>query len=157
MKLFLSALAGLLYPLWAHAASVRGDISLPYSLSKTNTIALTEECGEAVKTSWSCRVSEYYGWETIFAQATLKNVGTRPMWVESCVAFYDKDRNLIAATTQSFLSRGGLKRRTTRTLGPSRIVLPKDRYKEIVSYEVVVNEMSSPPAKKKETILLEDP
>lgn len=157
MKRFLSVLALLLWPFWLQAASVRGDITLPYSLSKTNTIALTDECGETVKTTWSCRVSEYYGWETIFAQVTVNNIGSKPMWVQSGLAFYDKDRNLIATTTQSFLSRSGLKRRTSKTLSPCRMVLPKDRYKDIVSYEVVVNELSTPPSKKKETILLEDP
>jgi hypothetical protein len=73
------------------------------------------------------------------------------------VAFYDKDRKLVGAAAQAFTTRRGLKPGASRTLGPCRIILPKDKYKDIVSFQAVINETGTPPSKKKESLLLEDP
>jgi hypothetical protein len=156
MKSILQGLALTLLALSAQAASVQGEIKLPYSVMDTNKTVKTRECGDAVKASWSCRVGQFYGWETVFARVTLSNVGSKPKWGQCSVAFYDQDKNLVGTATQTFIARRGLKPRA-RKLGVWRIVLPKDRYQDIVSYQVVINETSTPPSKQKEPILLEDP
>ena len=78
------------------------------------------------------------------------------MWGQCSVAFYDQDRNLIGAATQTFIARRGLKPRAHK-LGMCRIILLKDKYRDVVSYQAVVSETASPSLKKKEAILLEDP
>jgi hypothetical protein len=139
-----------------YAASIQGDITLPYSITDTNITIQTKEFGDAVKASWRCRVGDFYGWETIFAHVTITNTGSKRMWGQCSVAFYDQDKNLVGTATQTFIARRGLRPRT-RKLGVCRIILPKDRYREVVSYQAVVTEIASPPQKKKEAILLEDP
>jgi hypothetical protein len=156
MKLIPRLMALMLPVLSSQAASVRGDIALPFSLTDTNRTAQTRECGDGVEAVWSCRVGEFYGWEAVFAHVTLTNAGSKPMWGECSLAFYDLDRNLVGTARQTFIARRGLKPRTGKA-GVLRIVLPKDRYKDIASYEVVISETATAPLKRKETILLEDP
>jgi hypothetical protein len=78
------------------------------------------------------------------------------MWGQCSLAIYDQDRKLVGTATHTFLARRGLKARTQK-LGACRIVLPKDKYRDVVSYQAVINETASPPLKQKEPILLEDP
>ena len=157
MKLIARMLVAMLLVLSARAASVQGDITLPYSIMDTNRTARTRECGDVVKAIWDCRVSQCYGWETVFARVTLHNTGPKPRWGQCSVAFYDKDKNLVGTATQTFIARRGFKP-GSRRLGVERmILLPKDRYRDIVFYQVVVNETDIPPSKQKQPILLEDP
>jgi hypothetical protein len=150
----LSAL--MLFVLSVYGASVQGDITLPYSALDTNKTVQTKECGDAVKAAWNYRVGTFYGWETIFAKVSLTNTGSKPMWGQCSIAFYDQDKNLVGTATQTFIARRGFKPRA-RKAGTWRIVLPKDRYRDIVSYQIVINETAAPPSKQKEPILLEDP
>ncbi|MCX6904223.1 MAG: hypothetical protein NTW03_12255 [Verrucomicrobia bacterium] len=46
----------------AHAASVEGEIALPYSISNTAGAAVIKRFGNVVKASCSCRVAEFFGW-----------------------------------------------------------------------------------------------
>ena len=156
MKIIAELLVVMLLTLCAQAASVQGDINLPYSIFDTNETVQTKACGDAAKATWTCRVGEFYGWETIFAHVTITNTGSKPMWGQCSLAFHDQDKNLIGAATQTFIARRGLKPRAQKA-GTWRIILPKDRYKDISSYQVVINETTSPPSKNKEAILLEDP
>jgi hypothetical protein len=68
MKMLAQVLVAMLLVLSARAATVRGDITLPYSIIDTNETVPTKECGDAVKASWNCRVVEFYGWETILLE-----------------------------------------------------------------------------------------
>jgi hypothetical protein len=156
MKLIVQVWALMLLALSVQAASVQGDITLPYSVMDTNKTVQTRECGDAMKASWSCRVGEFYGWETVFARVTITNTGSKPMWGQCSIAFYDQDKNLVGTATQTFIARRGLKPRALKA-GMWRIVLPKDRYKDIVSYKALVSETDTAPSKHKEPILLEDP
>jgi hypothetical protein len=156
MRLIVLALV-LAFCVTSEAASIEGEITLPFSLADANGTALTKQSGDQVKASWSCRVSQFYGWETIFAQLTVTNTGSKTRWGQCCLAFYDKDKKLVGTAAQTFTSRRGLKPRTARKLNVCRIILPRDKYKDIVSYEAVIHEMDTPPAKNKESILLEDP
>jgi hypothetical protein len=157
MKLIPYVLASMVLALSAQAASIEGEITLAYSLSNTSGIALLKEFGDVVKATCGCRVGEFFGWESVISQITVTNTGSKPMWGQCCVAFYDKDRKLVGAAAQGFTTRRGLKPRTARALGPCRIILPKDKYKDIVSYQAVINEMDTPPLKTKDSILLENP
>ena len=78
------------------------------------------------------------------------------MWVQCSIAFYDTNKNLVGTAAQAFLPRRGLKPRQHK-LGTCRIVLPRDKYRDIVSYQAAISEIASPPSKQKEPILLEDP
>lgn len=139
------------------AESIQGTIEVPYSPLSTNRFALTKASGTEVKATWSCRAGEFYGWEALFAQLTLTNTGSRPMWGQCCLVFYDRDKRVVGSVAQAFTSRRGLKPRSARSLNPGRIILPQDRYKDIVAYEAVIFETGAPSAKKKDSILLEDP
>jgi hypothetical protein len=157
MKLIPQVLAVMLLAPPARAASVPGDVTLPYSIMDTNRTAQTTECGDLIKAIWNCRVSQFYGWEAVFARVMLHNTGSKPMWGQCSVAFYDKDKILVGTATQTFIARRGFKP-GSRRLGVERIiVVPKDRYRDIVSYQVVINETDAPPSKQKGPILLEDP
>ena len=156
MKVIPYVLASMVLALSAQAASIEGDITLPYSVMDTNRTVQAKECGDAVKATWNCRVGEFYGWETIFVRVTITNTGSKLMWGQCSVAFYDQDKKLVGTATQTFIARRGLKPRA-RKAGTWRIVLPKDRYKDIVSYQIGINETATPPLKQKEPILLEDP
>ena len=139
------------------AASTSGEITLPYSLSDTNQNAATKVCGDVAKVSWKCRAGESAGWDTLFVQATVTNSGVKPMWGQASIAFFDKDNQLVTAAAQAFVARRGLKAKSARTTGTSRLYLTKGRYQDIVSYRVVIQELDRPPQATKGTILLEDP
>ena len=149
-------LAMMLLAASSRADSVQGQITLPRSVLDTNVTVQTAQVGEAVKAKWSCRVGEFYGWDTIYAQVAMTNTASQPMWGQCSIAFYDANKNLVGAATQVFLTRHGFRPRQHK-LGLWRILLPRDKYRDITSYQVVINEIDSPPSKQKEPILLEDP
>jgi hypothetical protein len=108
MKIIAELLVVMLLALCAQAASVQGDITIPYIVIDTNKTVQTKDCGDDVKASWKCRLGESYGWETIFAHVTITNTGSKPMWGQCSVAFYDQDKNLVGTATQNFIARRGL-------------------------------------------------
>ena len=158
MRAILLSLAVCWFAICGRAASTEGEITLAYSLAGSSNAAVIKEFGELVKASCSCRVSEFYGWEGIACQFKVKNTGSKPLWGQCCIAFYDKDRHLVGASAQSFTGRRGLRPGASRTLPLRQILLPeKGRYKEVLSYQATINQTETPPAKTKDSMLLEDP
>jgi hypothetical protein len=157
MKFIAAVLGAMLASISAQAASVEGDITLPFTLSKTAASAVIKPFGDAVKATYSCYAGEFCGWETVFAQLSVTNTGSKPMWGQCCVGFYDRDRKLVGTVTQRFVARRGLLPGKSRTLPLCRTVLAKDKYRDIVSYQAVVYATDKPPLKTKDSILLEDP
>jgi len=129
-----------------HGAAVSGEITLK------ETDSFAKECfvkafGDTLKATTSWRVGDFFGKQTVFAGVTVKNTGTKPLTFEYCVAFYDKNRKLIGAASQSYLSDDGMKPGLELQLGSCMIKLPKDKYKEIKFYEAVLYEMAPQPSK----------
>jgi hypothetical protein len=89
VKSILHMLPLMLSALSVQAASIHGNITLPYSTMDTNKTIQTRQVGDAVKATWKCRIGEFYGWETVFAQVTITNTVSRPVWGQCSVAFYD--------------------------------------------------------------------
>ncbi len=90
-------------------------------------------------------------------QVTITNTGSKPMWGQCYIAFYDRDKNVVGTAAQAFVSRRDLKPKTSRTLPLHRIILPREKYRDIVSYQAVLQETNAPPLEKKDSILLEEP
>jgi hypothetical protein len=133
-----------------YGAAVSGEIALKEtdSFSKESFV---KAFGDTLKVTTSWRVGDFFGKQTVFAGVTVKNTGPKPLAFEYCVAFYDKDRKLIGAASQSSFGDEGLKPGTDIQLGSCLIKLPKNKYKEIKYYEAVLYEMApqpkAPPAK----------
>ena len=116
---------------WAfslQAGPVAGDIMLPFGLTDTNRTIPTKEFGDVVRATWNCRAGEFFGWDTVFAQVTVTNTGSKPMWGECCIAFYDMDKKLVGTAARLFTTRRGLRPGVSRTLPVCRIILPRDKY-----------------------------
>ncbi len=92
------------------------------------------EFGDVVKATCKWRVGEFFGQETVFAGITVKNTGAKPMFFDYYVAFFDKDKKLVGATGQGSFGDDALKPGEATQMGSCMIHLPKDKYKEIVSY-----------------------
>jgi len=101
-----------------------------------------------VKATCSWYAGDFFGEETVFAGVTLKNTGTKPMFVHYYVAFFDKDKHLVGAAGQGTLGDSGLKPDRPLQLGSCLIKLPKDAYKNIVSYQAVIYETDIAPKNK---------
>jgi hypothetical protein len=130
------------------AASLDGDITLKYDEAAFGKHQFEKEFGDVVKATTQWRVGDSFGKETVFAGATVKNTGTKPMFFQYYVAFYDKDRKLIGAAGQSSFGDDGLKPGEETQLGSCLVYLPKGKYKEIVSFQAVLWESDQPPKKK---------
>jgi hypothetical protein len=127
-----------------YAAAVNGEIAL----KETDSFAkesFVKAFGDTLKVTTSWRVGDFFGTQTVFAGITVKNTGAKPLAFEYCVAFYDKDRKLIGAASQSSFGDEGLKPGTDIQLGSCLIKLPKNKYKEIKYYEAVLYEMVPQP------------
>jgi hypothetical protein len=101
-----------------------------------------------VKATTQWRVGDFFGKETVFAGAKVKNTGTKPMYFEYYVAFFDKDKKLIGAAGQSSFGDDGLKPGEETQLGSCLVHLPKAKYKEIATFQAVLWESDQPPKKK---------
>lgn len=131
-----------------YAASVSGEIAL----KETDSFAkesFVKVFGDTLKATTSWRVGDFFGKQTLFAGVTVKNTGVKPLAFEYCVAFYDKDRKLVGAASQSSFGDEGLKPGTDLQLGSCLIKLPKNKYKEIKYYEAVLYEIAPQPAPAK--------
>jgi len=132
-----------------HAQSVlRGDIKLKYSDSMFSEDAFKKEFGGVVKATTDWHAGDFFGQETVFAGITVKNTGSRPMFFRYYVAFFDKDKNLIGATGQGSFGKKGLKPGEETQMASCLIELPKDKYKEIVSYQALIYESDTAPKEK---------
>jgi hypothetical protein len=143
-----SILLILLTALSVQAASIEGDIKLAYSDSMFAKNAFKKEFGDVVKANCNWYVGEFFGKETVFAGIKVKNTGAKPMFFQYYVAFYDKDKKLVGAVGQGSFGDDGLKPGAETQMGSCLIHLPKDKYKEIVSYQALIYETDSAPKKK---------
>ena len=130
------------------ADSISGEIKLSYSESMFAENAFKKEFGKVVKATTDWHAGDFFGEETVFAGVTVKNTGTKPMFIRYYVAFFDKNKKLIGATGQGSFGDEGLKPGEETQLGSCLVQLPKDKYKEIASYEAVIYESDVAPKKK---------
>jgi hypothetical protein len=138
----------LLGALSLRAESIQGDVKLNYSDSMFAKDVFKKEFGSVVKATTSWHAGEFFGEETVFAGVTVKNTSAKPMSFYYYVAFFDKDKKLIGATGQGGFGDSGLKPGEETQMGSCMIQLPKDKYKEIVSYQAVIYASDTPPKKK---------
>ena len=127
-----------------HGAAVSGEITLKQTDSSAKE-SFVKAFGDTLKATTTWRVGDFFGKQTVFAGVTVKNTGTKPLAFEYCVAFYDKNRKLIGAASQSYFGDDGVKPGAELQLGSCMINLPKDKYKEIKYYEAVLYEISPLP------------
>jgi hypothetical protein len=127
-----------------YGAAVSGEIALKETDSSAKE-SFVKAFGDTLKATTSWRVGDFFGKQTVFAGVTVKNTGAKPLVFEYCVAFYDKNRKLIGAASQSYFGDDGVKPGSELQLGSCMIKLPKDKYKEIKYYEAVLYEMALQP------------
>jgi hypothetical protein len=149
MKRLPYLLAAFLVPLLASADTIEGNIKLTYTDSMFDKSAFTREFGTVVKVTCHWHVGDFFGKETVFASVNVKNTGPKPMFYQYYVAFFDKNKKLVGAAAQGSFGDKGLEPGKETQLGSCLVHLPKDKYKDIVSYEAVFYETDTPPQKKK--------
>jgi len=110
--------------------------------------AFTKEFGDAVKATCKWYAGDFFGRETVFAGITVTNTASKLMFFDYYVVFYDKDKKLVGAAGQGSFGKEGLKPGESTQMGSCLIKLPKDKYKEITSYQAVIYETDSPPKEK---------
>ena len=124
-----------------YAASIEGNINLDYSSSGLPKNAFKREFGNGLKATCNWYVSDFFGKETVFAGIVVKNSTASSVSFQYYVAFYDKDNKLVGVATQGTVDNE-LKPGEQMILSSCLIVLPKKRYKDIVSYQAVVYEIN---------------
>jgi hypothetical protein len=149
MKLIPQTLLTVLFAASLQAASIEGNIQLKYSDSMFSDDTFKKQFGDVVKATCDWRAGEFFGKETVVAGITVKNTGTKPMFFQYYVAFYDKDKKLVGASGQGSFGDDGLKPGEETQMGSCLIHLPKDRYKDIVSYQAIIYETDRAPEKKR--------
>ena len=131
-----------------HAQStIHGDIKLSYSKSMFAEDAFKREFGGVVRATTDWHAGDFFGNETVFAGISVKNTGSKPMFFHYYVVFFDKDKNLIGSVGQGSFGEDGLKPGVQTQMGSCLIELPKDKYKEITSYQAVIYESDTAPMK----------
>ena len=148
MKFIPQMLVTMLFAISVQAASIEGAIQLKYDESPFAKDTFKKEFGDVVKATCNWRAGDFFGKETVFAGVTVKNTGNKPMFFQYYVVFFDKDKKLVGASGQGSFSDDGLKAGEETQMGSCLIHLPKDRYKDIVSYQAVIYESDSAPKKK---------
>lgn len=148
MKLIAQALITMWFAISAQAASIEGPIQLKYDESAFSKDTFKKGFGDVVKATCDWRAGEFFGKETIFAGVTVKNTGSKPMFFQYYVAFFDKDKKLVGASGQGSFGDDGLKAGEETQMGSCLIHLPKDRYKDVASYQAVIYESDIAPKKK---------
>ncbi len=132
-----------------HAQSIiQGDIKLNYSENMFASDTFKKEFGNVVKATTDWHAGDFFGKETVSAGVSVRNTGTKMMFFQYYVAFFDKDKNLVGATGQGSFGDEGLKPGEGTQLGSCLISLPANKYKEIVSYQAVIYETDIAPKKK---------
>jgi hypothetical protein len=145
MKSFFVLLATALSAFSLDAASIEGEVKLSYSKSMFADDAFKKEFGDVVKATCNWYAGDFFGKETVFAGIEVKNTASKPMFFNYYVAFYDKNKKLIGATGQGSFGKEGLKPGEKTQMGSCLIHLPRDKYKEIVSYQAVIYETEQAP------------
>lgn len=128
------------------AESIEGDIKLPRIEHGTIERAFKKQFGGVVKATTQWYVADFFATETVCAGVKVKNTGSKMMYIQYYVAFYDKDKRLIGTAAQGAISkRFGLKPNEEQYLASCLVPLPKDKYKEIVSYQAIIYETDVAP------------
>jgi hypothetical protein len=152
MKNILSTLLSVIWTLSAQAAdmtaAIQGEIQLKYSESSFAEDTFKKDFGNAVKATCNWYAGDFFGKPTIFAGITVTNSASKPMFFQYYVAFFDKEKNLVGTASQGSFGDEGLKPEETTQMGSCLIHLPKDKYKEIASYQAVIYETDAPPKEK---------
>lgn len=118
------------------AASIRGEIVL----KKGAEGAFTKRFGDNIEVTSKWYVDDFFGRETVFAGASVKNKGSKTLAFHYFVAFYDKEHKLIGCAAQSSFKDAGLKAGEETELGSCLVKLPSSKFKEIEYFEAVVYE-----------------
>src|SRR5687768_4778717 len=132
-------------PLLASGASIEGEVALPFTKDGFGKDNFQKEFGDAVKAKTNWHVGEFFGQETVFAGIAVKNTASKSMSVHYFVAFFDKNGKLIGSTGQGSFDKEGLKPGEETQMASCLIHLPKDKYKEIKSYQAVIYEFEPTP------------
>jgi hypothetical protein len=158
MKLIARVLVLMILAFSARAASLEGEVLFSPSKSGGRGNVIRKEFGTEVKATTDWWLSTLSGREMIFAGLKVINTGSKPVWCSYYVAFYDKERTLVCTgSSQTYEEEGLLPGKPAKTM-PCIMYLPKDRYKDIFSYQVILYEMDSPlMSKKKQAPMVEDP
>ena len=127
---------------------LKGDIKLKYSESMFAEDAFKKEFGNVVKATTDWHAGDFFVSETVFAGVKVKNTGTKPMFIRYYVAFFDKDKNLIGSAGQGSFGDEGMKPGEETQLGSCLIELPKDKYKDIASFQAIIYETDTAPKKQ---------
>jgi hypothetical protein len=158
MKLICRVLVLIILASSARAASLEGEVLFSRGKSGGRGNVIRKEFGTEVKATTDWWLSTTSGREMIFAGLKVINTGSKPVWCSYYVAFYDKERTLVCTgSSQTYEEEGLLPEKPAKTM-PCIMYLPKDKYKDIFSYQVILYEMDSPlMSKKRKAPLLEDP
>lgn len=148
MKCIPYLLLTLLTALTTQAASIEGDVKLTNCDSMFSDKVFKKSFGGVVKAECRWYVGDFFGQETVFAGVTVKNSGTKPMFYDYYVVFFDKDKKLVGTAAQGSFGDEGLKPGEETQLGSCLIHLPKDKYKDIATYQAVIYETDIAPKKK---------
>src|SRR5262249_25483289 len=102
--------------------------------------ALKVSLGNKVKADWSYYINpDFFGKKVISVQARIKNTSDKVMYYGYYVAFFDKDKNLVACSSFGGGEFALLDPGKETTIG-NGIELPSDQLKRIVAYQVTVLE-----------------
>lgn len=146
MKIVSMLLFAMFLALTTSAASIEGNIKIARSSNGTTENAFKKQFGDVVKATTKWYAGEFFGTETVYAGVEVRNTGRKPMYYQYYVAFFDKDKKLIGATAQAPVGKAqGLKPNEEGYLASCLILLPKNKYKEIVSYQAVIYESDVAP------------
>jgi hypothetical protein len=158
MKLIPPVLVLMILAFSAGAASLEGEVLFSRAKARGRGNVIRKEFGTEVKATTDWWLSTTSGRETIFAGLKVINAGSKPVWCSYYVAFYDKEKTLVCAgSSQTYDEEGLLPGKPAKTM-PCIIYLPKDKYKDIFSYQVILYEMDTPLiSTKKKAPLVEDP
>jgi hypothetical protein len=147
MKFIPHTLVMLLAAVSLQAAQIEGTIQLKFTSDAFDDGVFKQEFGDVLKAKCMWYAGNFFGQETVFAGVNVRNTGTKPMFFRYYVAFYDKDKKLVGATGQGHTGPNGLRPGDSEQEASCIIGLPKDRYKDIVSYQPVLYETDQPPTK----------
>lgn len=144
MKHLAPLLFALLLSQPARSASIEGPITIHYTKNAFDKEVFKREFGDAVKATCQWYAGEFFGKETVFAGIKVKNTGKAPAFFHYYVAFYDKDKNLVGAVGQGSFGQDGFQPGEETYLGSCLIHLPKDKYKQIASYQAIIYDLPPP-------------
>jgi hypothetical protein len=125
---------------WATAEVKSGPAKLRESKFGPPDNAPAVEMGKTVKLTARFYISEFFGSKVINAGATVKNIGSKPMFYVFHVAFFDKENHLLGCASQSSFGDQGLKPGEETQLGSLMVTLPASELSKVSSYQAAFYE-----------------